>query len=233
MKLRTAATVCLLFVGLWIFRVAYAETGHYDFLWFNVLLAAIPLLIEPLFKAVREYRTLPRRAYTALLGVVWLLFMPNTFYLLTDFMHLNNQVLVNMPNDGYRYTVAYSRGDPLFIYDAMVIFAAAAFGAYAGALALLHAYRYFARRWSIVTAQCIIALLMVLVAVGIYLGRFGRWNSWEGLLSPVDIIVDLVNRIQTDDKRFVMSVVTFVIFQGMSLYAVSRITRHSRRPLES
>lgn len=209
-------------------RAALDPSGlvRYLFLIPNVLLAAIPLLLAPLFAAART--RLPRGAalpVLGLLGAVWLLFLPNAFYLLTDFMHLNPDALVNAPGNSATYSLEYARGDALYLYDSLLLFVVTAFGAYAGGLALLQAWGSFRRVLPKTAAQAALAAVMVLSAVGVYIGRYGRWNSWEGLTHPHRIAGDLWARLGDPSERTQILVVIFVmlLLEAVSLgYARSR-----------
>lgn len=200
--------------------------ARYLFLVPNVLLAAVPLLVLPLFPAVRQ--SLPRPVAIPVLGflaAVWLLFLPNAFYLLTDFMHLNPDVLVNAPGNTATYALEYTRGDALFLYDSLLLFSVTAFGAYAGGLALLQAYCFLSRRFSRPLAAGALAAVMLLSAVGVYIGRFGRWNSWEGLTQAHQIASsvwgDLASA-QTRERLLIVVLVT-LLFEILSLvFALER-----------
>jgi uncharacterized membrane protein len=93
------------------------------------------------------------------LGAGWLLFLPNAPYILTDFIHLG--------------TVG---GAPLW-FDATLIgtFASAGLALGLGSLLVVHQSR--ARAGVVGVAVTLSSL--VLSAIGIYLGRFPRFNSWD------------------------------------------------------
>jgi uncharacterized membrane protein len=217
--LASAATILV----LWLVRVAVTGSLRYDFIIWNIALASVPLLVEPAFTAIRNRITgILAKVASLLTAAVWLLFLPNAFYIITDFMHLNPDVVVNARDDAKTYSIFYDRGDGLYIYDTLLLFAAAAFGAYVGGLALLHAYTYFRKKVSRVLAIPLIAFIMLLAAVGVYIGRFGRWNSWDGLLYPHYVITDLIDSLMnsTTLERFSLLVLTIVLFQAGSLLLV-------------
>lgn len=213
-----------LITALWLLRFGLTDSLYYLFIIGNIVLAAIPLLLEPVFSLVtRRTSGGLRTALLAGVGGVWLLFLPNAFYLLTDFMHLNGNVLVNMRGDSYHYAIPYVRGSALYIFDTFFLLVATLFGAYVGGLALAHAYNWLKRRSSAVLAGSGLAVIMLLTAVGVYIGRFGRWNSWDGLAHPWLIVTDLLSSLAEPVimQRFSVLVVTFVLYQ-LACFAYAR-----------
>lgn len=205
-------------------RVVLAGDFRLGFLVWNIFLAAVPLLLIPVFRFLDSRGNgLVEKAGKLLTAFAWLLFLPNAFYILTDFMHLNSRVLVNAREDYANYSLVYERGDGLFVYDTFLLFAATLFGAYVGGIALVQAYIYFRIRVSKSLASAGIISIMILSAVGVYIGRFGRWNSWDGLTYPHKILSDLFDNLLTSEtrKRFLLVVVTMVIFQIASFLYVA------------
>ncbi len=215
----------LAFAILCLVTLRYTITGtmYYAFLSLNIFLAAVPLLVEPFFKLIkRHWHGWKRTVGYIFVASAWLLFIPNAFYILTDFMHLNSSVLVNMPNDSYTHGVQYIRGDAVFMYDSLLIFIAVIFGAYAGGLALLHAYTFVRRSMNQVQAGVILSLIILLSSIGIFIGRFGRWNSWDALYQPWVVIGDLYQQLLDPVllERFCIVVFTGVLFHAMCFFAL-------------
>jgi uncharacterized membrane protein len=71
---------------LLVIRDVVSGHGPYDFLEWNAFLAAIPYALAVLARAAHR-RRLPRPV-VALVGGAWLLFLPNAFYIVSDFVHL-------------------------------------------------------------------------------------------------------------------------------------------------
>jgi uncharacterized membrane protein len=97
---------------------------------------------------------------------LWLLFLPNAPYVLTDLIHLHESPRV-----------------PLW-YDAMM-FSACAWTALAlgiGSLLLVH--QVARRRIGELLSWALLVPVLSLASLGIYLGRFVRLNSWDALTRP-------------------------------------------------
>jgi len=131
----------------------------YNFSWmgFNVLLALIAVLFGWFVKGTKW------TLFRIFCGVVWLLFLPNTLYLLTDIIHLHQNIHQVEGTDKLIVIIQYA------------------------VLLLLGIITYFAAMYPVekvavknVRSRQIIFILLinVLVSFGIILGRVKRMNSW-------------------------------------------------------
>jgi uncharacterized membrane protein len=82
-----------------------------------------------------------------------------------------------------------------------------------------------AKRWGYVSASAFSVCALALAGFGIYLGRFKRWNSWDLLVSPFDLITDIAGMFLSPWQHrsvFVFTVVfaSFLISAYMTLLAV-------------
>ena len=118
---------------------------------YNIALAWVPLLLS--LVAVRHPLLL------AILGVPWLLFLPNAPYLLTDLVHLS------------------PRREIPYWYDALVLGGTGALGMWLGVLSLKLVADALARFVAPAAGRALWLTVPPLVGLGIYLGRFLRWNS--------------------------------------------------------
>jgi uncharacterized membrane protein len=152
-------------LALWGARAAWAGPGL-DFLLWNLFLAAVPWAAAQLFAAVRG------RAALAVTGVVWLLFLPNAPYLLTDLIHLR-------PRHGVPHW-----------FDALLFGAFALAGCVLGWASLERVHLRVARSAGRLRAAAAVALALFLTGFGVYLGRFLRWNSWDVVARPRALLVE-------------------------------------------
>jgi uncharacterized membrane protein len=152
-------------VGLLAARILMGAHG-YTFLVWNLFLAWLPYLAALAASAL----AIPARrplltAPMALAGAIWLLFLPNAPYIMTDFVHL----------PGMRF---------VWWYDVGTLLAFAWAGCILG-VASLHLMRGVVRaRFGDRASWAFVLVCVGLSGVGIYLGRFLRWNSWDVLTSP-------------------------------------------------
>ena len=163
---------CLL---LSIFRMSYTGNVKHLYLVWNLVLAWVPYaisLIIPLY-SVQMRKPL---VYIPVLAA-WLLFLPNAPYIFTDMFHL-----------------APRPGIPVW-YDLMLILFYAWTGAMLGFISLLEVHRWVSARWGKNIGWAFASIALVLCSFGIYLGRFGRWNSWNIATKPQYLLYDITDRV--------------------------------------
>lgn len=157
-------------------RLWAAQNLEYSFMAWNLFLAWVPLLI---MRFVRSHQPmLPNRRVFVFGGMLcWLLFFPNAPYIITDLMHLR-----------------YRTGVPLW-YDSLMVFSFASVGLYTGLYSLLLAHRLLDELFGRALSWALLAGALGLSGFGIYLGRFGRWNSWDLLTRPHRLIWDALHQL--------------------------------------
>lgn len=156
-------------------RWAYSDPGAYDFLAWNLFLAWIPVVAavgvyDMQDRGMRLRRLLP-------LGALWLLFLPNAPYLLTDLIHLG------------------SRNDAPLWFDLVLFSAFAWTGAFLGFLSIYLMQVVVRRSRGVVWSWAFVGASLLASAFGIYLGRSLRWNSWDFVVRPEPLLADVWARI--------------------------------------
>lgn len=134
----------------------------------NLWLACVPLVLAAVLFRPGVART--RSWWFGL--VVFVVFLPNAPYVLSDVIHLFDDI--RMSRSDLQVLGLYL---PLYL-----TFFALGFGAYVAALDLAH--RYLRLEAPSVRWLPIEGALHLLCAVGIYLGRVVRLNSWEVFTRP-------------------------------------------------
>lgn len=143
----------------------------------NTILAWIPVLLAVGLFRVWEHGPAPRRTAWWWAGLVlFVLFLPNAPYVVTDLVHLRADVHRLGPDGPVATTVLPVYG--LLIASGFLAYylALAQLGHYLGRVGLSH------RRATITIG------MHALVAVGIFLGRWSRLNSWEPVVQPKDTL---------------------------------------------
>ncbi len=152
----------------------YNGSDSYSNLVFNLKLAWIPLAA-----AVLAYITARNRITFFLVmpicTLIWLIFFPNAPYLLTDFQHLAN-------TDG---------NVPLW-FDVILMLWFAWTGLLLGIASLYLMQEIVADTFTPWIGWVFAISATILSSIGIYLGRFLRWNSWDLLYDPIPIAKDMV-----------------------------------------
>lgn len=202
---------CLL---LWVWRGAWgAVTDTYVlpvvqevglppllFLCWNLVLALIPLALALWMRELQGW-------WFWLVGTMWLLFLPNAPYLLTDLIHLRHRTPV-----------------PLW-YDALLFAGFAMMGLVAGAYSIALVIRRVAAFYAPKVAQGLGVLVIGLSGFGVYLGRIYRWNSWDVFIRPGALLEDfasLFTHTEALSQAMVFSFCVAALFM-LAYYIVSPI----------
>ncbi len=139
-------------------------SGYYRFLITNLFLACMPLLLSTALRIARHWEV-PWPLQFAVLSL-WLLFLPNAPYILTDILHLTRA----------SHAPAW--------YDLALLLSCAGTGLLVGYLSLIDVQTIVARRLGQTWSWIFALVSLVLSGFAIYLGRFLRWNSWDVLVDP-------------------------------------------------
>ncbi|MFT3901255.1 MAG: DUF1361 domain-containing protein [Gordonia sp. (in: high G+C Gram-positive bacteria)] len=132
------------------------------FLIWNLFLAWIPLAFALAFAVV------PGRFWLIPFGIGWLAFLPNAPYLVTDLIHLR---------EGYelwRHVLQYGF--------------AAWTGIILGVVSMRLVHRRLTAEFGSVVGWLAMLVTVALCAVGVVIGRFQRWNSWDLVHRPDDVV---------------------------------------------
>jgi uncharacterized membrane protein len=185
------AGLSALAVGMLAGRALMSGRTHYFFLLWNLFLAWLPL---PLAWAAYGLQRYPLAAVVP--AGLWLLFLPNAPYLITDLMHLRP-----------------AAGIPIW-YDAYMLFAFAVCGLLLGLRSLALMERVVQEWAGTAGSRLFVLAACGLSGVGVYLGRFLRWNSWDVFGDPLALAAELVHHLATPQllARAVIVVVVFTAF---------------------
>lgn len=152
-------------------RMAYSGNTHFVSLVWNLFLAWIPFVL-----ALAVYDGLRRgagRTPLVVSGALWLLFLPNAPYIVTDLKYVGEWL-----------------GAPIW-YDAGLASAAAGIGLVLGFASLYLMQAVVRRVAGTVNAWFFVVGALALSSFGVYLGRFQRWNSWDVFVQPGAVFADL------------------------------------------
>ena len=204
-----ALAVCSAFVvALIALRVERTGANSHGWLVWNLFLAWIPFVLALVVYDAHGRGTRPLRLLP--FAVLWLLFLPNAPYIVTDYVHLQA-----------------ADGIPLW-YDILVITGAAWTGLMLGLLSLFLMHAVARSLVGAAAAWCGVIAVLGLCSVGIYLGRVLRWNSWDALVRPRALLADMHSRLEdgTTATRTIGMVVLltgFLMLTYFVVYAVARL----------
>jgi len=162
-----------LFIGLLIAcRMYITRELLFIFLVWNLFLAWIPFYVSALLQLFKQ-----KRRVSYLLLITWLLFFPNSLYIITDLIH------VGRGSDFPRW------------FDAILIFSAAVLGLLMAFISLYRVEQFLETKMKQRVVHALMIFILFLGSFGVYLGRFLRWNSWDVLHQPHRLFVSIGERI--------------------------------------
>ncbi len=152
-------------------RTLYTGRSTFLFLIWNLFLAAVPYLISR--NLLRRPQWIEHRLRFAVASISWLLFVPNSFYILTDLYHL------------------HERAEAPLWFDLALIFSYAWNGLLLGVLSVRQMEKVISAKYTLQSEMWFLLPVMFLNALGIYIGRYLRYNSWDVVTNPFELATDI------------------------------------------
>lgn len=146
-------------LGLLALRIDWSGNASFVFLAWNLFLALIPLALAMLAALLHRSDRLAFLFWPIL--CVWLAFFPNAPYIITDLLHLKARP-----------------GVPLW-FDALLLFSFAFNGLWLGLISLRINHSILRERFGAIIGWIFASVSILLGGVGVYIGRFLRFNSWD------------------------------------------------------
>lgn len=169
-----ASAFCL---GILLARFWRMHNMDYGFMLWNLFLAWIPLACSVLAFGFYERRWWNYVVFVPL-AFLWLLFFPNSPYLVTDLLHIQS-----------------IRSD-IWWYDVILFAAFAWTGFFMGFVSLQWMQDWAAKLFGRLLSWLFALTAVGLSAFGVYLGRFLRWNSWDIFVEPLSLLNDIWLRLR-------------------------------------
>lgn len=197
----------LCFALVWA-RAWRTGSNGYGFLVWNLELAWIPFVVAVAF--YDSWRRGRSRWVLAALGGLWLLFLPNAPYMVTDLVHLGR-----------------IGGAPLW-YDGAMISAFAGTGLLLGLGSVFLVHTVALRTLGPRLGWAVLLPVLALCSAGVVLGRFARLNSWDALVRPgrlAQFVVAHANDPLASRRALAATVgyAAFLVLAYVVLYAVSSL----------
>jgi len=149
---------------------------RFDYLVYNLFLAWIPLGLT--LWLIHMLRTRLWSSWPSfLLTLFWLGFLPNTFYMISDYIHIQDIASGDLLFD----VIMFSS----FILNAFIL----------GLVSLFLIHSELRKRVSSHTSWWMMSAAIFLVSFAIYIGRDLRWNTWDVFLNPASILFDVSDRL--------------------------------------
>lgn len=162
------AVFCLLLVTA---RTAYTRDAGYFFMVWNLFLGYVPFIIS---NAMARIPALVQRWWLLIPTLCcWILFLPNAPYMITDLFHLE------------------PFGPVPQWFDLFLLCSFAFTGVMVGYLSMAQVKQLLQQRFDAGLRGFNLPVIW-LCAIGVYIGRFLRWNSWDLFTRPLAVLSDLL-----------------------------------------
>lgn len=153
-------------------RIIYTGEYTFTFLVWNLFLAFVPYFLS---YTLTQYPSLIENKWKfAGIFTVWILFVPNSFYILTDLFHLTQ------------------REEAPIWFDLILIISFAWNALLIGILSVRHMEKIFQAMWLYRFDWLFIFPIMWLNGLGVYIGRYMRFNSWDIVSNPFQLAWDII-----------------------------------------
>lgn len=201
-----ATAMCGFLVAL---RISWTGQVRYKFLLWNLFLAWIPLVFAFLATHAWHRSQSAKNWQATLAGLGWILFFPNSSYILTDIIHLVGPL--------YRH----------FWVDLVLILTCAFTGLMVGFVSLFLMHSLVRRTAGPFLAWVFIAGAAILSGAGVYVGRFLRFNSWDVFVKPVSVLESVTSWVSNPQAHpsayFPLLFAAFVFLSYVMLYALTHL----------
>ncbi len=160
-------------------RNLWVGNAVFDFLKSNLFSGILPLVIAVILKEI-----FPKinNTWFILGSLVWLLFYPNSPYMISDLIHNSSDPFRNIHEE-------------IIVHDTLIIFSIAILSAFYGFVSLKIMFNLFRERWGSKFAHSAIFFSLALSCLGFFMGRTlragnhqGNLYSWDFLLHPGKVI---------------------------------------------
>ena len=170
---------------------------------------------------IRTFIKYPRAWIFLILGV---LFLPNAFYILTDFIHVNN---LNFYQFYSYYNIIYTENLTPWI-ELFLITIGALFGWIVG----LKSIKLIAEKFK--SPLLIPIALSLLCGFGIWIGRFLRLNSWD-IFRPIFLVEHVASKLSWFGVGFtllfaVAIFASYLIFSQIKLHPICESPKNHKSP---
>jgi uncharacterized membrane protein len=204
------AVLSLFVLALIVFRMFwYPGVPQQGGIAWNLFLAWIPFVVALL---VHERPTLaPSTPAFAAACLLWLVFLPNAPYLVTDLKYVGGH------------------GGVPVLYDLVLLSAAAWAGLLLGLTSLFFMHVVWRRLIGVARAWAFVVAVLALSSFGIYLGRVQRWNSWDLVTRPGSLLGQIAEGLLEPESHarpmgLTVLLTSFLLASYLVFYSFARLS---------
>lgn len=199
-------------LALFVVGIFSNDSTEFSYLIWNLALAWIPLALTLWLE-----RTLRRKLWSSwqalALTLLWVAFLPNSFYMITDFIHLKE----------------VARADILF--DVITFTSFVANGVVLGFASLYMVHSELAQRVGRQISGALVSGTLLLTSFAIYIGRDLRWNTWDIVFNPASLLFDVSDRLLNPGThpQVISTTFGFFVLLGSLYFIMWQLARNLRQ----
>lgn len=192
----------LVSIALFVVGSITNHSSEFRYLVWNLFLAWIPLLLSMWLLHILKHK-LWSSWLAIFVTLLWVGFLPNSFYMISDFIHVQDIPRVDLLYDVVMFCS--------FIFNGVIL----------GFFSLYVVHHALLARVNYRSAHITIAGVLMLCGFAIYIGRELRWNTWDILVNPGGLLVDISSRLMSPASYpdALATTLTFFVLLG-SVYLV-------------
>jgi uncharacterized membrane protein len=191
-------------LSLLVIRALYTDSVSYFFYPWNLFLALVPVFFSGLLLKQKTFNY-----KSILLLALWLLFLPNAPYLVTDIFHFTERPPI-----------------PLW-FDLILVVSGAWNGILLCMISLFRVEKFLKTRSTFKQTGIVMFLLLIPCGYGIYMGRYLRYNSWDVVTEPINILKTSTHHLHHPFQSLNVWLFTFIfaLFLGIIYFTIKKLPR--------
>ncbi len=204
--------ICSLgYIGLSVLVLILTKETLSIFLAWNMVLSTLVLIFGYLMNSKKVLGL--QKGWYIVISLLWLLMFPNALYFITDFIHLSRyDYYIEVGYLSYFYT------EDIAIYLMLaLIFIGVMISLGYGYFSLRLMKRSFEEKFKVNTKEVLVLSVLFLSSIGIGIGRFLRFNSWD-IFRPLQLIQSVLSNLSWFLVGFVLIFFALQTFVYYGLY---------------
>ncbi len=183
-------------------RFLYTDDVQYFFYPWNLFLATVPYFFS---RRLKRYKRISTKVIVVLL--CWLLFLPNAPYIITDLFHFQQ------------------RSPVPYWFDLLLVISGAWNGMVLGITSLLQVEKFLAKHIKVKWMMPATIILITLCSYGMYLGRYKRYNSWNIITKPGELLHTMISQVAEpwEHMQAWMFTISFAILLCIIYFTVKKM----------
>lgn len=204
-EVRVVSIISFITLVFFSFSIFY-QTGkfiHIMLIW-NIFLSYLPLYISKKLSKKKSVGNI-------LLWLVWLLFIPNTFYMITDFIHIQ-QIRFITSDSPYHFTWVQNIDIWLELINISLCIL---MGVAMGIKSMDNIHKVIGNK----SYLLLLPIISLMIGFAIYIGRFLRFNSWD-IIQPFTLLQKLTSSLDVFAIQFILLFAILILFINLLYYFI-------------